>query len=315
MPKELLPAYVVVPAEIIDQHLASASGAYVKVLLAVLRKNSLDPKALTALVGQPESDVREALSYWVNAGALPAPKNTEIPALPAQAAKQAQPTKQALPVRLTPAQVADRVEKNEQLRFILNTSEGIYGRPLTDTERRGLVYFYEELELPADVIVMAVDFCITNGKLHFNYLQKLCAGWAEQEINTHALAEEYIKNQTQRWTNEALVQKAFGIENRGLTADNRRCISTWFYTYGFNIEMITLAYERTVDKIGKVSFPYINKILQSWHENHITTPEEVLERDQPPKAAFKNPGNGRGASYDVADFEHQGFTLPPDSLP
>ena len=111
------------------------------------------------------------------------------------------------------------------------------------------------------------------------------------------------------------MQKAFGIENRGLTADNRRCISTWFYTYGFNIEMITLAYERTVDKIGKVSFPYINKILQSWHENHITTPEEVLERDQPPKAAFKNPGNGRGASYYVADFEHQGFTLPPDSLP
>ena len=60
--------------------------------------------------------------------------------------------------------------------------------------------------------------------------------------------------------------EAFGIKNRGLTTANRKYIMQWYQDYGFNIEIIRMAYERAVDQIGQASFPYIGKILQNWHK-------------------------------------------------
>ena len=37
-----LPSYVAVPADIIDKHLKTASGVYLKVVLYVLRMNEID---------------------------------------------------------------------------------------------------------------------------------------------------------------------------------------------------------------------------------------------------------------------------------
>ena len=49
--------------------------------------------------------------------------------------------------------------------------------------------------------------------------------------------------------------EAFGLEKRGLTTANRKQIAHWYQDLGYNIEMIRMAYERTVDQIGQVSFP------------------------------------------------------------
>ena len=47
--------------------------------------------------------------------------------------------------------------------------------------------------------------------------------------------------------------------------------------------MIHIAYERTIERIGKLSFAYIDSILKAWHEKNITTPQEAyqeqLQRD------------------------------------
>ncbi|MBR6789497.1 MAG: DnaD domain protein [Oscillospiraceae bacterium] len=306
------PAYVVLPADLVDRHLASASGVYVKVLLAVLRRQTVDPAPIAAWLSLPESDVREAVGYWISCGVL---EQQDVPA-----GQTAAPERKPAPkkTRLTAEEVGEHVAASSELQFILATSEGIYGRPLTDTERRGLVYFYEELALPADVIVMAVDFCISNGRKQFNYLQKLCVGWSEQGVTTHALAEEYILKQNQRISGEKAVMEAFGIRNRGLTTEEKQFVSRWLLSMGFTLEMIRLAYDRAVDKIGRLSFPYINKILENWQEKGIRAPEDIDELDQPPvqsAAPRKNtPGSApRTTSYDGEAFDALGLELPPDA--
>ena len=44
--------------------------------------------------------------------------------------------------------------------------------------------------------------------------------------------------------------------------------------------MIKLAYEKAVDNTGKLSFPYINKILLSWHENSINSVEKAQQSEK-----------------------------------
>ena len=56
-------------------------------------------------------------------------------------------------------------------------------------------------------------------------------------------------------------------------------IDTWFNEYRFGIDMIHLAYEKTIDSTGKLAFPYINTILKAWYNKDIHTPNQVLEQD------------------------------------
>ena len=80
------PAYVVLPAETVDRHLASASGIYVKVLLAVLRRQDTDPAPIAGWLSLSEADVREAIGYWIGCGVLPG----ETTPQPAQAPVRAE---------------------------------------------------------------------------------------------------------------------------------------------------------------------------------------------------------------------------------
>lgn len=65
---------------------------------------------------------------------------------------------------------------------------------------------------------MALQYCVSIGKGNFGYIQKLCGGWADQEINTHARAEEYIRQQNLRHSREGEVCQRFGIKDRALSA-------------------------------------------------------------------------------------------------
>ena len=89
----------------------------------------------------------------------------------------------------------------------------------------------------------------------------------------------------------------------------------WYQDYGFNIEIIRMAYERAVDQIGQASFPYIGKILQNWHKMGFKTPEDILRGDV--KKTTTTTGGGKSSSsssgspsYDVEAFARQGFDLP-----
>ena len=303
-------SFIAVPADVIDKHLASASGIYIKVLLAVIRLNAVDSKKLSKLLAVPESDVKEAVGYWKANGVLDeSPTSQKF--LEASAAAEKTPKRRTQPIAMTPedisaATVEEQSEHDPQIKFLLCTSECLYGRPLTSAEQKGLVYIHEYMGLPADVIIMAVEYCISIEKPHFNYIQKMCAQWADDEINTHTRAEAAIKQLSSYKSREGMVRSAFGIQERALTAANKKYINQWFDD-GFDIEMIKIAYERTVDRINKVSFPYINKILQSWKENGIFAPADLTTKESP--RSYQK-GQKPDASYDLDEFERLGFHVP-----
>lgn len=61
-----------VPAEITDRHIRMCSGVALKCLLLLLRDPDVfgDPKAIADRLGQPVSEISDALSYWLETGVL-----------------------------------------------------------------------------------------------------------------------------------------------------------------------------------------------------------------------------------------------------
>ena len=65
---------------------------------------------------------------------------------------------------------------------------------------------------------------------------------------------------------------------------------------GFADEVVAMAYERTCLNTGGLSWAYMNKILQRWHENGLHTAEEVRRGD-------KKPSVPKGASGQLGQAE------------
>lgn len=60
----------------------------------------------------------------------------------------------------------------------------------------------------------------------------------------------------------------------------------------YNIELIEYAYEKTIESIDKLNFPYINKILENWYENGLLTKSQIdsanIKRNSNPETEKKS---------------------------
>ena len=58
------------------------------------------------------------------------------------------------------------------------------------------------------------------------------------------------------------------------------------------IELIEYAYEKTIESIDKLNFPYINKILENWYENGLLTKSQIdsanIKRNSNPETEKKS---------------------------
>ena len=69
------------------------------------------------------------------------------------------------------------------------------------------------------------------------------------------------------------------IRGRNLTAPEKRYIKQWL-EMDFDEETIGLAYERSCINTGGLAWPYMHKILTSWHEQGLHTAQQVQNGDR-----------------------------------
>ena len=291
-----------VPASVVDKHIRTASSIYLKVLLLILRNtgNRLTTEHAAEILSISEDDVAEAIRYWETAGVLSFGKEEGL-----RVSNVTRLTSK--PVYVSPMEISKMVETKPELRFMFEHLETIYGRPVTSTEQRSYIYLHESAGLPADVLVMIAEHCSSVGKNNIRYIEKTALNWADEGIDTHEKAVERIMQLSKVHQLENEIQKCFGIENRSLSTNEKKYIKIWCEEYHFSIDMIKLAYDRMIDGIGRLSFPYLNKILKSWYENKWLNVQDVTEKD------ILNRSKEKGTettSYDMEAFKRLGYDLP-----
>lgn len=317
-----------VPSCVVDEHIRLAGAASLKVLLYLLRNagNPIDAAQISSALALSEADIQDALNYWVEARLLCADGDGLRPAgkaanAPAQAEKPSrfaaedrmastEPKPRALsenaqlvsktPPRPKPSEVARRMTESGEIRFLIESTQKRIGRPLTENDMGILVTGYDFLGLPADVILMVIEYCCSIDKTSFFFIERELVKWAKNEINTHEKADEYLQYLVKKKSNESNIMMAFGIHGRSLSRKEQSLIASWCGKLGFDLPMIRLAYERCIDRTGKLSFQYINSILESWHSKGIKTP---VDADNENKKRSENNDFASKPSYDLDEFE------------
>lgn len=287
-----------IPQEIIDENFESLDPTYLKVILLIYRNadKNYSVNLLSNLLNVPEKKIENAIEYWINKNFLIHLENKKI-------------APKAIVLSKSNSSVTGATMKNigQELSYLLECMENILARPITSAEHKTVVHILEFLKLPADVVLMAIEYCISVDKVNARYIEKVCTSWADNGINTHELAEQYLNLLKQTRLNELKIQKIFGIESRSLVDTEKNFINKWLNEFKFNTEIIKLAYEKTINAIGKLAFPYINKILLSWYEKGYKTLDDIQENEYQVKTDRKS--NSK-TSYDIDELDRFWDNVP-----
>lgn len=292
-----LTSFFMVP-KAVESHLSTASHDELKALLGLLACSgqTLDEEVFAERLGMSRQALLDAVKYWVGAGIL-----VKRGGALRLAAAEAGVSRGELPHY--PAEtISLRAERDEALAQLLSYAEQILGKLLSPSDISSLFAMYDWLGLPADVIMMLLEYCRQNGSTGMRYIEKCALSWADEGIDTFEKAEYKLRLMEKRRQAESRIVSLFGIGGRALTKKEKEYIDRWVNEMQMSFELIGAAYEEAVNSTGKLSFPYINKVLQAWHEQGVKTPQEAQSLPRKKGAGKRRAGPDGESAYDNDSF-------------
>lgn len=338
--------------EFIDHYMVRANGEYVKVYLLLLRHMNqssgyLSVSELADLLECTEKDILRALRYWKSEGLLdylddtpddPSPKSTApspaassglhdvqsgymTSSIPADSVSDSA----ALASTTNIHQYRSRKERAE-FKELLFVAEQYLGKTLSATDIDQITYFYDTLNMSAELIEYLIEYCVENGHKSMHYINKVALSWHEENITTVNLAKtsSFLYNK-----NCYCVLNAYGIKGRGPAASEIAYIRKWSEEYGFALEVILEACDRTMNSIHQPSFDYTDSILKRWKDKNVRQLKDIdavdadyrkekerakelakerkrQQQAQKPVSSQNNKFNNfDGRSYDMNDLERR----------
>lgn len=191
----------------------------------------------------------------------------------------------------TEGDVLSAMDRDDSFRSLYGEIQRLLGRTLNTEELKILLGFVRYLGFSTEVISILVCYCKDRARQKgsmrnpsLRTIEKEAYAWAERGIDTVEEAAAFIQTQNVRNSRLFRLQKLLQIKGRSLTAAEERYAAGWL-EMGFEDEVISMAYERTCLNTGGLNWPYMNKILQRWHEAGLYTAEAVRTGDRKPNAA------------------------------
>lgn len=288
------------PREALTAVLAKAGGFELKVLLILASSDILRAdvdvacEAVCRELDCTKSAFNKAVKFWVEAGVISHAQS--VPKAPSTKEPPKKALMQSDMPTYTEAQAADIIEKNSELSGIIDACQQITGKIFTPADAQAVVTMYDYLGLvDAGYIETLFAYCKSLGKTSARYAEKVAVSMADEGIDTTDALNEYIARRERLETDMQKLRTLIGANGRALTAKEKKLFECWLDEWRFDTEVITRAYEVTVDNLGELKLTYMNKVLENWHRDGLNTIEAVtasLEAYAKNKAAATKNGSG-----------------------
>lgn len=295
--------FVGVPSDFIENIMPKANGTFVKVYLYAINAASkgISPEysQIASALDLLESDVLKAFEFFEAKGCLCISGEkiifgTDVQALKASDSRDNQ--------KYTSKNVKQLITEDKTLSDLCLIAQEMLEKTLSDKDIETLYWFYDNLGFTPEVITMLLEYCVSIGKRNMKYIEKVAIGWHENNIITVEAAEKYMKEKKEKNSYFGNMKRLLGIDSRNLSKTEETYLKVWNEEYNMSEDMIALAYEYCIIQISKLSFPYMNSIIERWFKNGITTVEDA-EKD---KENFKN-GKDGSVYTDKTNFNYGGL--------
>lgn len=178
-----------------------------------------------------------------------------------------------------------RLSGDKEFSDLLYAVQQLLGKTFNNMECERFAYFYDVLEMSADLLEYLVEYCADNNHRSIHYIEKVALNWYQMEIRSREEAKSYLAQYSPYMS---AILKTFGFSGRMLAPVEQEYVKRWFKEYGFDIELVKEACNRTIKATGSASFPYADKILSGWKKAGVRSLKDVEELDK--KRQISRPG-------------------------
>jgi len=255
------------PKSILD-YFGKANKTELKLIIYLfsLGDTEFSEKSAAELLKVSEADITSALSFWRGTGILLADDELREPIHNAAS----EPTlKQEEAPKYTSSDIAKAMETDD-FATLVDYAQRKLGRLFNQTETALLYGLYDYICLPKDMIVGIIEYCNSIDKTSMRYIEKTAIAMYDDGIRNfknRALSGERKQNESA----VEKIKKIIGAENRALTKSEKLHITKWMDQWEVEENLIALAYERTINNIGKPSVSYMSKIIEGWITSGVKT--------------------------------------------
>lgn len=190
------------------------------------------------------------------------------------------------PPEYSVSDIRQRVKDGSNFGVLVSEVQQRLGRVMSGGDLVILFGIYDYLGIPCEVILVLISYCIEEQerrcgegrKPTLRMIEKEAYFWARNGIFSLDAAEKYIKQRDERRSDSYRIKDILGIKNRSLSPTEEKYIMSWL-DMGFSAEAIEEAYDRTIVNKKELIWPYMNRIMESWHKKGLYEPEEIREGD------------------------------------
>ena len=178
--------------------------------------------------------------------------------------------------------------RGEAFSQLVSEAQRRLGRVLSTEEMKILLSLTDYLGLPFDVIALLITYCIQKNRIRgvqrapsMRTIEKEAYRWADYGVDTLEEAAAWSQQQLRMQGRIGEIRDALQLEGRRLSMSEENYVRQWL-DLGFGKPEIHLAYEKTCLNKGALVWPYMNKILMSWHEQNLHTLDQTEAGDKAP---------------------------------
>ena len=327
-----------VPNSLVDDNIRLASVVQLKCLLYLLRHGNMrriSTEEIAEALCIDKEDAQDAMVFWYERGLVL--KENETPDMTARVtlkkedsatekkAEKPAPQAKTSEEKTVPEifiskpsheEVASRLKNSKELAAFFHQAQASLGKPVGYEGQSTLLMLHDGYGLPLEIIIMAIEYSVSQKKDGMKQIASLAKRWCELGIDTIEGVNRFIEEHTvvdEAWEK---LRSMTEITNRHPTEKQRRFLTGWTKELAYTPEMIFYAYEESIDRTGKMNMKYMDSIIRSWASAGVRTPADIKKYEEDweksKQSAKKKPSEAEkdsDASYDIDLFMKEALNI------
>lgn len=168
-----------------------------------------------------------------------------------------------------------RFKSNEEIEQLLMVAEQYMGRQLTHSDMQTILFLYDQLHFSSDLIDYLLQHCVERGKKDFRYIEKVALSWHEQGITSAKEAQGASRKYDKI---VYTIMKSLG-KTTNPAPKELEYINKWTKEYGFLLDVIQEACDKTVMNTDSHRFAYADGILSKWYQAGVQHKADIEAAD------------------------------------
>ena len=199
------------------------------------------------------------------------------------------------------AELATLLEKRAVTACFVDEAQKVFGKTFNAYDTNVVVGLVDQYGFEEEAVLAILAYVLRLGKKGVKYAEKIAIGLYDDGYTTTSEVVDRINSIEQAKETVYKIKQMFGFGARELAKSEKEIFSRWTQTYGYDVDVIRVAYDITVNSIQKPVPKYTDKIIEKWYSEGLRTLADVEAYESKKKETAQTSSEVQ-KSYDIDDF-------------